>query len=251
LNNGLIKSLDFAPIALAVGQGRNTQYEAFPWPYYPISDGSDQDNDVAQIITKNLHPVRFEYAGSIDTLRNGIRKTVLLSSAEQSQVLSLPAAVSLADIELPLEPEEYRAGRLPLAVLAQGEFTSAYRNKVKPFDYAGHLDTGKPGNILLIADGDVLKNQVDRGQPQDLGYDMRTGMLYGNKEFLLNTIELMLDGEGLIGLRNKDITVPFLNLEESYGNRSFWQLLNLVGPLVVLCILGFGFVRFRKRINSV
>ena len=132
-------------------------------------------------------------------------------------------------------------------MLAQGEFTSAYRNKVKPFKYSKHQDTGKRGSILLISDGDILKNQVDRGQPQELGFDLRTGMVYGNKEFLLNSIEYMLDGDGLISLRNKDIIIPFLNLEESYGNRSYWQLINVLVPLVILGLLGFVIVWWRGK----
>jgi gliding-associated putative ABC transporter substrate-binding component GldG len=125
LNNGLVKDLQHAPIALATGQGRNTQYEAYAWPYYPISKSSLDTSATAQFITKNLEGVKFEYTGTIDTLKNGIKKTILLSTSSKTQVMTLPALVSLSEIGQEINPETYNRSNLPLAVLAEGSFTSA------------------------------------------------------------------------------------------------------------------------------
>ncbi|MGB5980595.1 MAG: gliding motility-associated ABC transporter substrate-binding protein GldG [Nonlabens sp.] len=246
LNSGLIKDLNFGPIALATGQGRNTQYEAFPWPYFPITKGNynpDQENT----ITKNLEDVKFEYAGSIDTLKNSSKKTILLSSSPQTQILTLPAAISLSEIDQEPNPAQYQSGSQPLAVLTEGSFTSAYKNRVKPFNYKNDLEQSKNSALLLIADGDVLKNQVDRGQPQDLGYDRKTGMFYGNKEFMMNSINYMLDDSGIIDLRNKNISIPFLNTTKTYEERTKWQLINVLLPLVLLATFGICFVYLRKK----
>ena len=101
-------------------------------------------------------------------------------------MVTLPAAISLLEIDQDPDPETYRSGSQPLAVLAEGSFTSAYKNRVKPFDYNGDLEQSANSSLLLIADGDVLKNQVDRGQPQDLGYDRKTGVFF----FALSEISL-------------------------------------------------------------
>lgn len=247
LNNGLVKDLQHAPIALATGQGRNTQYEAYAWPYYPISKSSSDTSATAQFITKNLEDVKFEYTGTIDTLKNGIKKTVLLSTSSKTQVVTLPALVSLSEIGQEINPETYNRSNLPLAVLAEGSFTSAYKNRVKPVNLKGNLDQGKNAAIVLIADGDILKNQVDRGQAQELGYDMRTGQLYGNKEFLMNTVNYLLDDTGLIKLRNKDISVPFLNTKKIIDQKFKWQLINTVLPLLLVAGFGFVFMWLRKR----
>jgi ABC-2 type transport system permease protein len=247
LNNGLVKDLQHAPIALATGQGRNTQYEAYAWPYYPISKSSLDTSATAQFITKNLEDVKFEYTGTIDTLKNRIKKTILLSTSSKTQVMTLPALVSLAEIGQEINPETYNSSYLPLAVLAEGSFTSAYKNRVKPVNLNGNLDQGKNAAIVLIADGDILKNQVDRGQAQELGYDMRTGQLYGNKEFLMNTINYLLDDTGLIKLRNKDIKVPFLDTKKIIDQKFKWQLINLVLPLLLVAGFGFAFIWLRKR----
>ena len=246
LNSGLIKDLNYGPIALATGQGRNTQYEAFPWPYFPISKGNY--NDLSDnTITKNLEDVKFEYTGSIDTLKTPNKKTVLLSSSPQTQIMTLPAAISLQEIQQQPDPASFNAGSQPLAVMAEGPFISAYKNRIKPFDYSKDQSQSTNSALLLIADGDVLKNQVDRNQPQDLGYDMKTGMFYGNKEFMMNSINYLLDDSGIIALRNKNITIPFLNLEKAYDERTYWQIINLVLPLVVLGIFGGLFVYLRRR----
>lgn len=242
LNRGLIKDVQSGALALAAGQGRNTQYEAFQWPYYPVASA-----DSSNLITRNLEDVKFEYTGSLDTLKTTTKKQILLSSSNQTQQVTLPAAISLAELEQDIDPSEYRSGPKNLAAIIEGTFTSAYKNRVKPFELSNPLDESKPTSLFLAADGDILKNQVDRGQPQDLGYDMQTGQYYGNKEFLMNVVNYMLEDDGLMELRNKDIKIPFLDIKRSYDDRTFWQLLNVVAPLVL--VLGFGllFLWMRKR----
>jgi ABC-2 type transport system permease protein len=247
LNNGLVKDLQQAPIALATGQGRNIQYEAYAWPYYPISKSSSDTSETAQFITKNLEDVKFEYTGTIDTLKNGIKKTILLSTSSKTQVVTLPALVSLSEIGEEINPETYNRSYLPLAILAQGSFTSAYKNRVKPVRLKGNLDQGKEAAIVLIADGDILKNQIIKGEAQELGFDIRTGQLYGNKEFLMNTVNYLLDDTGLIKLRNKDIKVPFLDSKKVIDEKLKWQFINVVLPLLLVAGFGLVFMWLRKR----
>ncbi len=242
LNAGIVKDERSGFMALATGSGRNTQYDAFQWPYYPISKSTD-----GHPITKNLEEVKFEYTGTIDTLKNGIQKTVLLKTSPKSLVKILPARISLEELDQPLDPLATLSPEQPLAVLAQGEFTSAYRNRVKPATITNPKDKSSNTSIVLIADGDIMKNQIDRGQPQELGYDLRTGALYGNKEFLMNTVNYLLDDTGLIVLRSKNITVPFLDIEKSYEERTQWQVINVMLPLVLLGIFGWLFQYLRKR----
>ncbi|MEN8817093.1 MAG: gliding motility-associated ABC transporter substrate-binding protein GldG [Nonlabens sp.] len=248
LNNGLVKDMNHAPIALATGQGRNTQYEAFAWPYFPISKSSQDTSATAQFITKNLEDVKFEYTGTIDTLKNGVKKTILLSTSQKTQVMTLPAVVSFNEIGQEINPDFYNKSNLPLAVLAEGSFTSAYKNRVKPVNLKSNIDQGKnSAAIVLIADGDVLKNQVLKGEAQDLGFDIRTGQLYGNKEFLMNTVNYLLDDTGLIKLRNKNIQVPFLDSKKITDEKFKWQFINVVLPLLLVAGFGFVFMWLRKK----
>src|SRR5690606_20788713 len=86
--------------------------------------------------------------------------------------------------------EEYEGkGNIPLAVLLEGDFTSVYNNRVLPFEDKSFKNVGKDNKIIVVADGDVVRNQLDQNyQPLELGYDKWTNKLYGNKEFVLNSI---------------------------------------------------------------
>jgi len=242
LNRGLIKDVQSGALALATGQGRNTQYEAFAWPYYPVASA-----DSSHAITRNIEDVKFEYTGSLDTLKTPTKKIILLSTSDQTQQITLPAAISLSEIDAEIDPTAYRSGPKNLAVIAEGTFTSAYKNRVKPFQLPNGMDESKPTGIFLAADGDIIKNQVDRGQPQDLGYDMRTGQFYGNKEFLMNVVNYLLADDNLIALRNKDIKIPFLDIKRSYDDRTYWQVINIITPLLLVLGAGFVFLWMRKR----
>src|SRR5690606_37889077 len=147
----------------------------------------------------------------------------------------------------PPDMASYTGEEQPLAVLLEGEFTSAYRNRIKPFQLPGALDTGIETQMIVISDGDVIKNQLQQGAPLELGYDRYTGNTYGNKEFLLNSINFLLDDSGLIDIRSKEISIAFLDIEKASAEREKWQIVNLAVPLLLLITGAFGFNYFRKR----
>ena len=68
--------------------------------------------------------------------------------------------------------------------------------------------------MILIADGDVMKNEVGRNGAEELGFDRWTGQLFGNKEFLLNAVNYLLDDNGLINIRSKEVSVAFLDVQK-------------------------------------
>ena len=108
---------------------------------------------------------------------------------------------------------------------------------------------GKTNKMIIISDGDIIKNQLDKNyQPLELGYDKWTNKLYGNKEFLLNCVNYLLDDNGLINIRSKVVNLPILDKEKVYENYTYSQVLTVGLPIVVLGIFGlvFGFLRKRK-----
>ena len=101
--------------------------------------------------------------------------------------------------------------------------------------------------MIIISDGDVIKNDVIQNTPQELGFDRWTGKTYGNKEFLLNAVNYLLDDSGLINIRSKEIAIAFLDQEKISKEKAKWQLLNILLPLVLLLLFGFIFNYFRKK----
>jgi len=129
----------------------------------------------------------------------------------------------------------------------EGEFKSMYANRIKPFDYDDGKDKSEPNKMIVVSDGDIAKNQVLKGKPYDLAKDKWTGTYYGNKEFLRNAIDYLLDDTGIIQLRNKTINIPLLDKQRAYNEKGFWQLLNIGTPLLLLALFGFVFNYIRKK----
>ena len=250
INPNLVKDVYSAPITLASGEGREAQYSQYPWFFSPLSSSANNHP-----IVTNIEAVKFDYASAIDTLGNPVKKTVLLSTSPVSKIVGLPFPIDF-DVEIPKnlevvnqgpDPNEYRAGEIPLAVLLEGRFSSVFKNRVKPFNLKNARDEGKPAKMVVISDGDVIKNQLQGNRPLELGYDKMTHHFYGNKEFLLNTVNYLLDDSGLINIRTRQIAVPFLDEQKTAAQRNLWQTLNLLLPLALLAIFGFAFSYYRRR----
>lgn len=245
LNPTLVKDLNCAPIALATGeQGSATQYSQYPWFYSPLVYGESKHP-----IVNNVDPVKFDFANGIDTLRNAIRKTVLLRSSKYSNVVGTPVEVRLDMVQERPDPEQFKnGGSVPMAVLLEGNFHSVFENRVLPFKDPAFKPEDKPGKMIVISDGDLIRNQLDKEyRPLELGYDKWTNKLYGNKEFLSNCVNYLLDDTGLINIRNKEVKLPILDQEKVYRNYSTIQAVTVAVPIVALLVFGFVFTMIRKR----
>ena len=245
LNPNLVKDEMGTPIKLATGQqGSETVYEEFTWKFAPFAMSSSNHP-----IVKNIDGVKFDFANSIDTLKNDINKTVLLQSSPYSKTVGVPSEVSLNVIAEEVTPEMYKdQGNIPLAVLLEGNFTSVFNNRILPFEDSTFKNKGVENKMVVIADGDIARNQLDQNyEPMELGYDKWTNNLYGNKEFLMNSVNYLLDDTGLINIRTKDVKLPLLNKEEVYKNYDKIRTLIVGLPIVLLIIFGFVFTYLRKK----
>jgi ABC-2 type transport system permease protein len=243
INPSLVKDLFSAPIMLAIGEGSQAQLQPIQWQYSPLAASNP-----SHPITKNLGLVKFDFTSPIDTLKNGIDKTILLQSSPQSKLQGAPATIALSDVTKGPDKTTYNLGPQNLAVLLEGEFTSVYDKRILPFKFSEFKSKGQPTKMVVISDGDVIKNEVIKNRPQELGFDKVTGEAFGNKEFLLNTVNYLLDDTGLINIRAKTISIQFLDPAKIEEQKMKWQIINIALPLVILMIFGvvFGFVRKLK-----
>ena len=244
MNPLLVKDEYATPIKIATGnQGSETQFQEYTWKFSPFIYPTSTNP-----IVKNMEGIKFEFTSPIELLKNDIKKTVLLSSSEYSKTVGTPTPISLDMVTEETTQEEYEGkGLLPVAVLLEGKFKSAYQNRVLPFEYKTFQAEGKQNKMIVISDGDVIKNQLDKGAPLELGFDKWTNQLYGNKDFLLNCVNYLLDDNGLINIRSKDVDLPLLNKEEVYKNYTTAQMITVGLPIVLLAIFGFLFTFLRKR----
>jgi gliding-associated putative ABC transporter substrate-binding component GldG len=241
----LIKDEYATPIKLATGQqGSSTQYTQYFWKYSPLIYPT-----LNHPIVKNIDGIKFEFANPIEILKNDISKTVLLSSSKLSRPVGTPVEISLTSVtEEPNLGEYANKGAMPVAVLLEGKFHSMYENRVLPFDDKTFSTTGKTSKMIVISDADVVKNQLDKNfQPLELGYDKWTSVLYGNKDFMMNCVNYLLDDNGLINIRSKDVSLPMLDVEKVQENYTSSQILTVGLPIVILALFGVLFSYLRKR----
>lgn len=242
INPVMVNDMYSAPIALAIGEGSEAQFQPVQWQYSPLASGAN-----THPIVNNLNLVKFDFANQIDTLKNSVTKTILLQSSPLTKLVGVPREISLDVITKEPDRETYTHGNQSLAVLLEGEFTSVYNNRVKPFKTANDQTTSVPTKMIIVADGDIVKNEVRRSGPVELGFDPWTGRLYGNKEFLLNAVNYLMDDNGLINIRSKEVAIAFLNSDKIVAEKTKWQLVNIGLPLVLLALFGLAFNYTRKK----
>jgi gliding-associated putative ABC transporter substrate-binding component GldG len=242
INYEIINDVYSAPIYLSTGSNENTQLNPYPWFYEPLV----QPQNTHPIVT-NINAVKFEFANSMDTLKNDIDKTVLLKSSKSSRAEGTPREINLDIINTKPSPELYPEGNYPLAVLLEGEFTSVYKDRITPIDLKTHKDRSPFTSQIVISDGDIAKNEIQRGRPLGLGFDRFTGQPYGNKGFLINSLNYLLGDEELLKLRTRIITIASLDDALVETDKWSYQLLNVLATSAFIIILGFAFVWYRKR----
>lgn len=240
----LVKDIYSAPISLASGQkGNETQYQKYPWFYAPYVFPTSKHP-----IVNNIDGLKFDFANPIDTLKNGIKKTILLQSSQNSKIIGTPVEVDLKMVNEQPKMEEFQSGNIPLSVLLEGNFSSVYENRVLPFKDPSFKAKGKPSKMIVVSDGDIIKNQLDdKGQPLELGFDKWTNQMYSNKEFLMNCVNYLLDDTGLINIRSKEVDLPLLDKEKVYENYTYTQFITIGLPLLLLLLFGLAVTYLRKR----
>ena len=191
--------------------------------------------------------VKFDFESQIDTLKNSIKKTILLKSSKYTKLEGVPKEISLEVVTEEPQPETFTNGEQTLAVLIEGTFNSVYKNRIKPFNVTDNKDESVPTKMIVIADGDVIKNDIGRNGPLDLGFDRSSNQPVGNKEFLQNAVNYLLNDDGLINIRTKEVAIAFLDTQKVEEQKSTWQALNIALPLVFLGLFGWAFSYFRKR----
>ena len=243
----LIKDLLATPIILETGEpGSGTQKVQLPWYLSPMIYPAQE---AKHPIVSNLDGIKFQFSSPIEPLKNDIQKTVLLQSSQYSKLIGTPAEVNLRMASEELSPKDFIGqGNYPVSVLLEGQFHSVYENRVLPFKDATFKNTGKESKMIVISDGDVIKNQLDKnGREVELGLDQRTGILYANKEFMMNCVNYLLDDNGLINIRSKEVNLPILDKEKVYASYTQSQVITVAVPIVILLLFGLVFTFLRKR----
>lgn len=251
LNTNLLMDIQALPIPIRSGQiGNQPQIKFFPWYYFPILTPMN-----SHPIINGLNAIKTEFISSIDTIEGVlVKKTILLATSPYTRALNSP---TLIDLEiLKKEPDErmFQSGSQPVAVMLEGDFTSVFQFRLPP-EIAENKDLGflgkseKPAKMVVVADGDIIKNQIDisNGYPLPLGYDQFTRKTFGNKDFILNVLNYLCDDSGLISVRSRELKLRSLDMTLIAKQRLFWQVLNTLLPVLLIVTFAVAKYRIRKR----
>lgn len=255
INKNIVKDgLNAAVIPLVVGQmGDEPNIQPVVYRYFPLIN-----NFGNSLITKNIGMVLTQYAATIDTVNagDGLTKTPLLLTSPHTQILNAPALITFNEARKDTEGAEYNGGIRAVGYLVEGKFRSLYRNRFT----AGRPSVGnvitesKPAKILVVADGDVIRNEInaEKGTFYPLGFDKYFKHWYGNEDFLLNALNYLTDGEGILLSRTKTVGMRPLDALKIRDNRVQIRFINIVLPLALL--LAFGVIRYvwiRKKYTAI
>lgn len=249
----LVLDMQCASLNMVVGMnGDKPQFELIPWPYFPLLNGS-----LTHPISKNLDPVYSKFANSIDTVKaEGIRKTVLLQSSANSKTVSTPALISFESVKVANDPRAFTQHNIPVAMLLEGKFQSLYANRVSTavadslanvYKQPFLASAEKPGRVIVMADADIVMNDVYQERPYPMGYNKDISYQFANQDFVENCFEYLLNPSGILETRSKDFTLRLLDPAKVEKDRNFWQFINIGLPILLVIAGGWLYQLLRRK----
>jgi len=249
INKDLIQDMNFGYYPVVAGQfGDQPQIAPLPWPFYVVVNRMS-----GHVITKGLDQLMFKFVSSLDTVKaDGVRKTPLVFSGNYSRTLAQPVRVAFNDMSQEPDIKLFNQSQLPLAYLLEGSFTSYFKNRFLPEEFEGDenfVENSENGAVMVVGDGDWIQGgqDVQSGNPLPLGVDPFSDVNYANREFLQNTLRYLIDPNGIMATRSKELKIRPLDKKRVEQEKVKWQILNIAVPVGVIFLLGLVKIYVRKR----
>ena len=246
INPALVQDIQCLPIPVNVSSDPSQpNLQPLPWTYAPLlltSQGSP--------ITRNLGQVSSTFVSPIDAVGgdDGIEKRVLLATSTATKVTGTPAEVDLSDMNP--EAADFKYQYVPVGVSLEGTFGSVYAHRMMPDGIISDepiRKESKPTRQVVIGCGNILSNDVQKGQVLPMGYDRYSQMQFSNRDVIVNAVLWLTDSEGLIALREKSVALRLLNDKRAHEQRTQVQLVSTVSPVAILALIGGIIWIIRKK----
>lgn len=254
IQNNLILDMECSKIPLQTGMIGNTpQYDQFPWYYFPAVMPKSNNP-----IVKSLDRVNLYFPSTIDTIqtKTPVKKEILLASSKYSRLQPNTSRLNFEVLRYDPEPERFNKPYQPMAVLLEGKFPSLFENRVSPEMEAGLKELGmkfeavsKETRMIVVSDGDIARNSFNptTGEMRPLGFNQYERRVYANKNFLINCVDYLIEGRGIIEARSREVKLRLLDTVKVRDEKGFWQLINVLLPVVLLVLAGTSYFWFRKK----
>lgn len=248
VNYNLIADLNCAEIPVAMNGGEQRDIQMAPWVYYPVLIPDTSSN-----LVKNIDGIRTAFVSTVDTIAvKDVKKTFILNTSSFNQVHNTPEVLSLRIMGEAPDQRAYAHPPQHAAVLLEGTFPSVFLNRPVPAGIAenyGNMERSKATKMVVLGDGDIFINQVSSrdGSVFPLGFDRYTQRNFGNKALLLNIADYLSSDDNLIELRNKEVKIRLLDKQKLREEKTKWQMINLILPLLVLISFAIFQHYYRKH----
>ena len=251
LNRDLLLDLTCASLPIRTGQvAGQAQLEFFRWYYFPMLQAASEHPMV-----RNMNAIKSDFVSSMDatTSAMGIEQIPLLKTSNYTKVSGAPVFITLAMLRQAPDKRMFTSKGKTVAYLLKGEFPSLYANRI-PQEIAedngtNFMEESVPTAMIVVTDGDIIRNQIDikTRKPLPLGFDQYTQNTYANKEFIENAIGYLVEGEGMIDIRSRELKVRLLDTAKIDQERTKWQVINTLVPIALIVALGFVMAFIRKK----
>lgn len=248
VNYDLVQDLLSSLIPVVTGMvGSQPKQQLLPWYFFPLMNPTSKHP-----IVNNLNSIKGQFVSSIDPIDAvGIKHTVLLTTSQYSRILPAPVRVSLGIMQFKPDPKMFPQKDVPVAVLMEGSFTSLYKNRIPPtiaenkeIDF---IDSSVQTKVIVISDGDLIRNDIVKGAPVALGFDRYTNTTYGNKSFFLNILDYFCDDSGLMSVRSKEFRLRMIDPAVLEADTALLKWFNVTLPIILLIV--FGLIKFYLRLR--
>lgn len=248
VNYDLVQDLLSSLIPVVTGMmGSQPKQQLLPWYFFPLMNPTSKHP-----IVNNLNSIKGQFVSSIDPIdAAGIKHTVLLTTSQYSRILPAPVRVSLGIMQYKPDPKMFPQKDVPVALLMEGSFTSLYKNRIPPtiaenkeIDFK---DSSVQTKVIVISDGDLIRNDIVKGSPLALGFDRFTNTTYGNKSFFLNIIDYFCDDSGLMSVRSKEFRLRMIDPAVLEADTTVLKWFNVTLPIILLIV--FGLIKFYLRLR--
>jgi len=250
LNADLVMDIQCINKPIVTGYiGNQPRQEMFPWYYEPLLSGNQEHP-----ISANIERVKTEFVSTMEAIEvDSVSSTPLLLTSDQCRTVKVPTRISFNILRDPPKYEMFTDGPLPTALLLEGKFPSVFTNRLPKRLLADEglkfKERSVDTKMIVVSDGDIIRNPVSLSDQKfyALGFDKYTQTLYGNRAFVLNSMNYLCDDSGLLNVRSKEFKIRLLNQAKIESERYYWQVLNTAAPLVIVLLMGIGFYYWRKR----
>jgi ABC-2 type transport system permease protein len=232
--------------------GQATKFTPAPFYFAPLALPNP-----SHPLSRNLNNVMIEFTSSLDLVgeNSEVKGTPILGTSPYGRSIQTPVEVSLLSATNPPDKRLFNRPNIPIGIVLEGKFKSAFKNRMTTqYGLPSITDKSLPTKMIVIANGNIIKNKVrnrnGKIQLQALGYDQYSGQTFGNRELITNCVDYLSDNSKLMQLRSRGIQLRMLDKVKIRDEKTKWQILNTVFPLVFFLFFGIIFTIIRKKRNS-